>query len=72
MSRAGRRRDTAGGDGEQLPHGALSNHDPHKGFRNYVFFLLQKYHIYWDNSDQYKDIVKISKDVGKQNIDRLR
>ena len=38
MSRAGRRRDTAGGDGEQLPHGALSNHDPHKGLRNYVFF----------------------------------
>ena len=34
MSHAGRRRDTAGGDGEQLPHGALSNHDPHKGLRN--------------------------------------
>ena len=37
MSRAGRRRDTARGDGEQLPHGALSNHDPHKGLRNDVF-----------------------------------
>ena len=41
MSGAGRRRDTAGGDGEQLPHGALSNHDPHKGFRNYVFFFFK-------------------------------
>ena len=29
-------------------------------------------HIYWDKSDQYQDIVKISKDGGKQNIDRLR
>ena len=71
MSRAGRRRDSAGGDGEQLPHGALSNHDPHKGLRNDIFFL-QKYHIYWDKSDQYQDIVKISKYGGKQNIDRLR
>ena len=40
MSRAGRRRDTAGGDGEQLPHGALSNHDPHKGLR---IFQKQSY-----------------------------
>ena len=34
--------------------------------------FFQKYHIYWDKSDQYQDIVKISKDGRKQNIDRLR
>ena len=34
--------------------------------------IFKKNHIFWDKSDQYQDVVKISKYGGKQNIDLLR